>query len=103
MSSGLKAAGAGILAGGAALVTMPLAGAKEDGVTGFFTGLVEGAVGAVGLTVGGAVVGATQVVRGVVTTPDAISQAQQGKKWDTTTGTWILDSTNLRDESLLAG
>lgn len=59
--SGLKVAGAGVLAGGAALIAAPVVGAKEDGVTGFFKGLATGVCGAIGLTLGGAVAGATQL------------------------------------------
>lgn len=64
VSSGLKVAGAGVVAGTAALIAAPVIAAKEDGVTGFFKGLATGVCGAIGLTLGGAVAGATQVARG---------------------------------------
>ena len=57
-------AGAGVVAGTAALIAAPVIAAKEDGVTGFFKGLATGVCGAIGLTLGGAVAGATQVARG---------------------------------------
>lgn len=96
LGSGLKAAGAGLLAGTAALVAVPIVGAKEDGVQGFLTGMAKGALCAVGCTVGGAVFGATQVMRGVVNTPEAIQQAQAGKRWDADIGAWVDDTCNLR-------
>jgi len=96
LGSGLKAAGAGLLAGTAALVAVPIVGAKEDGAYGFVKGVAQGALCAVGLTVGGAVAGATQVMRGVVNTPEAIQQAQAGKRWDADLGAWVDDTCNLR-------
>jgi len=96
LGSGLKAAGAGLLAGTAALVAVPIVGAKEDGVSGFFSGVAKGALCAVGFTVGGAVAGATQVMRGVVNTPEAIQQAHAGKRWDADLGAWVDDTCNLR-------
>jgi len=101
LGSGLKAAGAGFLAGTTMLVAAPMVAAREDGVKGFFTGLATGVCGAVGCYVGGAVAATTQVVRGVYNTPEAISSA--GKKWDVDTGAWIEDSCNLRAEALKAG
>ena len=64
VGSGLKLAGAGVVAGTAALIAAPVIAAKEDGVSGFFKGLATGVCGAVGLTLGGVVAGATQVARG---------------------------------------
>ena len=42
VGSGLKLAGAGVVAGTAALIAAPVIAAKEDGVTGFFKGLAPG-------------------------------------------------------------
>mmetsp|Transcript_23735 Transcript_23735/g.74712 ORF Transcript_23735/g.74712 Transcript_23735/m.74712 type:complete len:912 (-) Transcript_23735:89-2824(-) len=103
VGSGLKAAGAGLLAGTAALVAAPAVGAREEGFTGFLTGLAKGVAGAVGLTLGGAVACATQVVRGVVNTPEAIQQAQAGKRWDPDAGAWMDDTCNLRAEAAQVG
>lgn len=103
LGSGLKAAGAGLLAGAGALVAMPVVGAREDGLTGFFTGLAKGVAWGVGLTAAGAVACTTQVVRGVVNTPEAIQQTQAGKRWDPDTGTWEDDHCNLRKEVAQAG
>lgn len=102
VGSGLKAAGAGILAGTAALVGAPVVAAREDGFTGFLTGLATGVCLSVGLAVGGVVAGATQVVRGVYNTPEAISQAQAGKRWDVELGAWVDDTCNLREEAAKA-
>mmetsp|Transcript_34194 Transcript_34194/g.102069 ORF Transcript_34194/g.102069 Transcript_34194/m.102069 type:complete len:906 (-) Transcript_34194:197-2914(-) len=98
VGSGLKAAGAGLIAGTAALVAVPVVGAREEGFSGFLTGIAKGVAGAVGLTLGGAVACATQVVRGVVNTPEAIQQAQAGKRWDAEAGVWVDDTCNLRME-----
>eukprot|EP00931_Biecheleriopsis_adriatica_P100381 TRINITY_DN75705_c0_g1_i1.p1 TRINITY_DN75705_c0_g1~~TRINITY_DN75705_c0_g1_i1.p1 ORF type:complete len:892 (-),score=238.95 TRINITY_DN75705_c0_g1_i1:80-2755(-) len=102
LGSGLKVAGAGLVAGTAALVAAPVLAAKEDGVSGFFTGLATGVCGAVGLTAGGAVACVTQVVRGAYNTPEAIQQAQAGKRWDAETGSWVDDCCNLREEAAKA-
>lgn len=99
VGSGLKAAGAGLVAGAGALVVAPVMGAKEDGVSGFFTGVAKGVAAAVGLTAAGAVCATTQVVRGFVNTPEAIQQVQAGKRWDTELGVWVDDSCNLREQS----
>jgi len=99
LGSGLKAAGAGLLAGVAAVVAAPAVGARTEGISGFFSGIGKGLVGGVGLTIGGAVACATQVVRGVVNTPEAIQQANAGKRWDSDLGAWVDDSTNLRQEA----
>mmetsp|Transcript_111694 Transcript_111694/g.315468 ORF Transcript_111694/g.315468 Transcript_111694/m.315468 type:complete len:503 (+) Transcript_111694:3-1511(+) len=85
--------------GTAALVVVPIVSAREDGVTGFVTGLAKGVGAAVGFTFGGAVFGATQVVRGVANTPDAIQQLQAGKRWDAEIGAWVDDTSNLREEA----
>lgn len=71
--SGLKAAGGGALVGLGYLFYAPYAGAKENGFKGFGSGLVKGVAGAVAAPVVGAVMGATQIVRGVVNTPIAVS------------------------------
>jgi hypothetical protein len=46
-------------------------------------------LGAAGLIVGGAVSGVTQIVRGVVATPEAIMAPRQGKWWNETTSSWV--------------
>mmetsp|Transcript_81676 Transcript_81676/g.189702 ORF Transcript_81676/g.189702 Transcript_81676/m.189702 type:complete len:919 (-) Transcript_81676:103-2859(-) len=99
VGSGLKAAGAGLLAGTAALVAVPVVGAREEGFGGFLTGMVKGVVGAVGLTLGGAVACATQVARGLYNTPEAIQQAQAGRRWDADAGAWVDDTCHLRQEA----
>ncbi|CAD7955356.1 unnamed protein product [Amoebophrya sp. A120] len=96
LGQGLMAAGGGILAGFAALVASPIVGAQQDGVSGFFTGLGKGAVGAVALSAGGVVAGTTQIVRGVANTPEALSQGSN-MKWDSTLGKWVDDTVNLRE------
>lgn len=98
VGSGLKAAGASLVAGTAALVAAPVVGAREEGVSGFLTGIAKGVVVSVGLTLGGAFACATQVVRGVYNTPEAIQNAQAGRRWDAEAGVWVDDTCNLREE-----
>lgn len=102
IGSGLKVAGASLAAGAAVLVAAPVLGANEEGSTGFFKGLIKGVCGAVAISVGGAVACATQVVRGVCNTPEAVAAAQAGKRWDADLGAWVDDSCNLREEVVQA-
>lgn len=87
--SGVKCAGTGVLAGVATLVASPVVGAQQDGAVGLLSGLCTGIVGAVGLTVGGAVGGVAQVTRGIINTPDAV-MAEDEKIWDPNLGRWVL-------------
>lgn len=104
VGSGLKAAGAGFIAGAAALVAAPVVGAHQEGVGGLVTGLAKGVAASTCLTVLGAGAFITQIVRGVVNTPEAISQVYAGnRRWDTDAGCWVDDSTNLRREALGLG
>lgn len=99
VGSGLKLAGAGVVAGTAALIAAPVIAAKEDGVTGFFKGLATGVCGAVGLTLGGVVAGATQIARGIYNTPEALQMAATARKrWDAEQGLWVDDFCNLRED-----
>ncbi len=98
IGSGLKFMGGGIVAGAAALVSAPVIGAKEEGAMGLLKGVAKGVGGFVGLTVAGAAVGVTQVVRGVANTPEAISKgSRRDYKWDKEKGEWIKDVYVLRD------
>lgn len=96
LGQGLLAAGGGLVAGVATLVSAPIVGAQEDGVGGFFLGLGKGVVGGVALTAGGVVAGTTQIVRGVANTPEAMAQSHN-MKWDRDLGRWVDDTVNLRD------
>ena len=98
LGSGLKYMGGGIVAGAAALVSAPVIGAKEEGGLGFLKGVAKGVGGFVGLTVAGAAVGVTQVVRGVANTPEAINKgSRRDYKWDKEKGEWFKDVYVLRD------
>merc|ERR1740129_2702768 len=98
LGSGLKVMGAGVLAGAAALIVSPAAGAQQGGVSGFIGGLASGVVGAVGLTIGGAVAGVTQVARGIANTPEALMQGPL-MRWDEELGRWVIDAVDLRREA----
>lgn len=91
LSSGLQSTGKGVLAGTAALFAAPYVGAKTEGAAGFAKGLAAGIASAVVLPVVGATVGVTQIVRGAMNTPEAIHEANAGKRWDTNTRTWVAD------------
>ena len=111
LSSGLQSTGKGVLAGTAALFAAPYVGAKTDGAAGFAKGLAAGVASAVVLPVVGATVGVTQIVRGAMNTPEAIHEANAGKRWDSNTREWVADdlvAESLRlaettDEAILEG
>lgn len=99
LKSGFQAVGAGIGLGAVVLVTGPVQGAQQDGFVGFLKGVASGVCGATCLTAAGAAMGVTQIVRGVVNTPEAIAQVQAGKRWDSKLGVWVPDHSNLRQEA----
>lgn len=111
LSSGLQSTGKGVLAGTAALFAAPYLGAKTEGASGFAKGLAAGIASAVVLPVVGATVGVTQIVRGAMNTPEAIHEANAGKRWDSNTREWVADdlvAESLRlaettDEAILEG
>ena len=76
----------------------PVIGARQEGTSGFFKGLGAGLVSAVVLPTVGVTVGATQVVRGIVNTPEAIAEANAGKRWNHRTREWVRE--DLVQESL---
>eukprot|EP00951_Prasinocladus_malaysianus_P040159 scaffold457661_cov47-Prasinocladus_malaysianus.AAC.1 len=98
----MKSVAKGFLAGAIGLVACPVIGACQDGCKGAAYGLGAGerpchapgegsqlvespqvsVVGAVVLPVAGTVVGATQMVRGVINTPEAITESSKGKIWN---------------------
>jgi len=68
-------------------------GTKSGGIVGGAVGLTGGAVigviGGAALAVGGAVSGVSQMVRGVINTPQAMLAPRQGKWWNELEGKWI--------------
>jgi hypothetical protein len=72
IGQGLLAAGGGVLAGAAALISRPVIGAKKGGVKGFAKGLGEGIAAGVALPIAGVVLGAVKVGQGIKNTPDSI-------------------------------
>lgn len=87
-STGLQCCAAGVVGGAAALVAMPVMGAKEAGVKGFAAGVARGLGAAVALPVGGTVAGVVQVARGVAQTPNAVMSTAKGKQWNAETRQW---------------
>jgi len=89
-SSGAKTIVKGVLAGGVGLVVAPVMGARENGVKGFMQGLGMGVAGAIALPVAGTIVGCVQLTRGVLNTPEAITQRRAGKVWDEDSRQWVV-------------
>mmetsp|Transcript_12688 Transcript_12688/g.18089 ORF Transcript_12688/g.18089 Transcript_12688/m.18089 type:complete len:165 (+) Transcript_12688:115-609(+) len=88
LSSAAKSIGKGTLAGAVSLIAQPIAGAQQDGVKGFFSGLATGIASAVALPVTGVCVGAYQVARGVGNSGEAIRNSKQGMQWDSEKREW---------------
>ncbi|KAH0484297.1 MAG: hypothetical protein KVP17_000863 [Porospora cf. gigantea B] len=92
VATGLKNIGIGVGAGLAALVAAPVHGYKTDKnkTGGLFKGMAVGVASAVALPIAGIGTGLYQIGRGVVNTPEAIKESQNGKKWDKKTGEWVV-------------
>jgi curved DNA-binding protein CbpA len=88
LSSGLKSVAKGAGAGVAALIAAPIAGAQQEGATGFVKGLAAGVASAVALPVIGLSVGAYQVTRGVINSGEAMRSAKKGMRWDAEEREW---------------
>ena len=79
----------GAVTGAAMMVATPIekaySGGKKSGalgaVKGFGYGLGLGAVGGVGLAIGGVATGVAQIGRGIYNTPEAVSAIGEGKDW----------------------
>jgi len=91
------AAALGVGAGVAALVILPVQGAKSKGVVGAACGALLGVGAFAGLTLLGVGAGVIQVGRGIYNTPDAINSKIKGKEWDSRTQRWIFY--NLKEEA----
>lgn len=76
-------------AGTIGLVAAPAIGAHQEGLKGFGKGVVAGVAGAVLLPATGVAVGAAQLVRGAVNTPEALKQSKGGRVWDEDSRAWI--------------
>jgi DnaJ-domain-containing protein 1 len=98
LSSGMQSVGKGVLGGAAALIAAPVVGARSEGWSGFAKGLGAGLAAAVALPVAGAAVGITQIARGAYNTPEAIMEANAGKRWDSHRRVWVAE--DLVQESL---
>mmetsp|Transcript_22962 Transcript_22962/g.49688 ORF Transcript_22962/g.49688 Transcript_22962/m.49688 type:complete len:630 (+) Transcript_22962:108-1997(+) len=102
LSSGLKSAAKGTVAGMASLIAQPIAGAQEGGIKGFFGGLATGVASAVALPVTGICVGAYQVGRGVANSVEAVSSNKAGMQWDQEKREWIFYYLNKDKEEVEA-
>jgi len=88
ISSATKSIGKGVVAGAVSLVAQPIAGARQDGVKGFLSGLTTGVASALVLPVTGICVGAYQVARGLGNSGEASKAQKEGKVWDDEKRTW---------------
>ena len=75
-SSILSRVGTGL----ATLVAAPIAGGLNDGARGFGVGLATGVTAAVTLPVAGAVMGTSQIISGIVNTPNSIHEAMNNNR-----------------------
>jgi len=94
LTSGLGLAATGVVAGVGAVFTMPIVGARQQGASGFASGLAMGTLTGVGLIAGGAVAGVTQICRGVANTPEAMSQ-NSNMVWDAVNRKWVDDTVHF--------
>jgi len=88
LSSATKSIGKGVVAGAVSLVAQPIAGARQDGIKGFLSGLTTGVASAVVLPVTGVCVGAYQVARGIGNSAEASKSTKEGKVWDDDKRVW---------------
>lgn len=89
--SGVKNIARGVAAGVAIFAVGTYQGGKKDGVVGALKGAAIGAVAFAGLAATGAVVGAKQVVHGVMSTPEALGQCFSNHGcWDEQERRWRL-------------
>ncbi|CAD7704560.1 unnamed protein product [Ostreobium quekettii] len=89
-ASGLKSIAKGLVGGTASLVAAPVVYSQQEGWKGLGKGLAVGVATAVVLPVTGAVVGTTQMLRGLVNTPEAIYEAAvNGRYWDNVKREWV--------------
>ncbi|KAL7534248.1 hypothetical protein ACHAWF_004767 [Thalassiosira exigua] len=100
LSSGLKSASKGTVAGVASLIAQPIAGAQEGGVKGFFGGLATGVASAVALPVTGICVGAYQVGRGVANSVEAVNSSKAGMQWNQDKREWVFYYLNKDKEEV---
>ena len=79
----------GVAAGAFALLALPIEGAISEGGKGFAKGLGAGVVSGVGLPVAASVVGAVQIGRGLLNTPQAVIAEYRGHDWDREERKWV--------------
>jgi X-domain of DnaJ-containing/DnaJ domain/Autophagy-related protein C terminal domain len=101
LSSGLKSVAKGAGAGVAALIAAPIAGAQQEGATGFVKGLAAGVASAVAFPVIGLSVGAYQVTRGVINSGEAMRSARKGMLWDSEQREWYFYLLDKEMEGIL--
>ena len=78
--AGVSSIVGGVGTGLATLVAAPIAGGLNDGARGFGVGLATGVTAAVTLPVAGAVMGTSQIISGIVNTPNSIHEAMNNNR-----------------------
>ncbi|ORM42351.1 Chaperone protein dnaJ 10 [Babesia sp. Xinjiang] len=96
--SGIKSVTKGVMLGAASLVVCPVVGGHQNGVSGFVKGVGAGLLAAVTLPVTGVGIASYQITRGIINTPNAISQRVSGKRWNKQHGEWRDNWYSLEEE-----
>ncbi|SCM23352.1 DnaJ protein, putative [Plasmodium chabaudi adami] len=97
--SGLKSVTKGIIVGTSFLFISPYLCAKAEGINGFFKGVFFGLLSAIVIPVISVGVASYQIGRGIINTPESITQRALGKMWDDEKREWYDFYYNLDDEA----
>ncbi|SOV11847.1 DnaJ protein, putative [Plasmodium sp. gorilla clade G2] len=97
--SGIKSVTKGIIVGTSFLFISPYLCAKAEGINGFFKGMFFGLLSAIIIPVVSLGVASYQIGRGIINTPESITQRALGKIWDDEKREWYDFYYNLDEEA----
>ncbi|SPJ09077.1 DnaJ protein, putative [Plasmodium sp. DRC-Itaito] len=97
--SGIKSVTKGIIVGTSFLFISPYLCAKAEGINGFFKGMFFGLLSAIIIPVVSLGVASYQIGRGIMNTPESITQRALGKIWDDEKREWYDFYYNLDEEA----
>lgn len=97
--SGLKTVTKGILVGTGCLFISPYVCAKAEGLCGLFKGIFWGIISAIIIPLMSVGVASYQIGRGIINTPESITQKVAGKIWDEEKREWYDFYYNLDEEA----
>ncbi|SBT77435.1 DnaJ protein, putative [Plasmodium ovale] len=97
--SGLKSVTKGIIVGTSFLFISPYLCAKAEGINGFFKGMFFGLLSAIVIPIISIGVASYQIGRGIMNTPESITQRALGKIWDEEKREWYDFYYNLDEEA----